>query len=739
MHTLDFRRGTIASAVLLLVTAAHQAGAQTTAPADPAKPDQVLEKVVVRASADASAGGLKAPFAGGQVARGGRVGILGNADVMDTPISITAYTNELIQDRIAKSVGDVLQNDPTVRMARGFGNFQEAYFIRGFILGSDDVAYNGLYSLLPRQYIATELFERVELVRGASAFLNGANPGGGGIGGAINLLPKRATNEPLTRVTAGWSSDSQYVVSADVSRRFGPDNATGVRVNLAQHGGDSAVDDENAKLSLAAIGLDWHNRNVRLSGDLGWQENKLKQTRPNVSIGGLTAVPGTPDADVNFAQPWSYSNERDLFGTLRGEWDITDRITGWAAYGFRSSSEANSLANLTVTGSNGDGNFYRFDNTRKDKVDTGELGVRGKLATGPVNHEWVVSLSTFQLETKNAYEFDFLNAFDTNLYNPVSYAQPAWSANAFGGGALDNPNLTNKTKLSSLAVGDSLGFLDDTVKLTLGLRNQRITVENYDYGTAVQNSEYSESRVSPMVGLLYKLSKQVSLYGNYIEGLTKGDVAPATNNGGPVGNAGQTLKPYVSKQKEIGVKFDAGRIGGGIALFSTTKPRSVYDASNTLTDGGEDRHQGAEVTVYGKPLPSVKLLGGVTWLDAIQKSTGSAATDGKRVIGVPRTQASLGAEWAVTGLEGLALDARAIYTGASYADSLNTLEVPGWTRFDLGARYEFNVQDHLVTVRARVDNVADRSYWASAGGYPENGYLVVGSPRTFSLSASIDY
>ena len=135
----------------------------------------------------------------------------------------------------------------------------------------------------------------------------------------------------------------------------------------------------------------------------------------------------------------------------------------------------------------------------------------------------------------------------------------------------------------------------------------------------------------------------------------------------------------------------------------------------------------------------MKLLGGLTWLDAKQETTGLASTDGKRVIGVPRMQASLGAEWAVFGLEGLALDARAVYTGASYADAINTLEVPGWKRFDLGARYEFNVGDRLLTLRARVDNVANRSYWASVGGYPDNGYLVVGAPRTVSLSASVDF
>ena len=195
LHTLTPIAGALA--LLLSAGAAWAQPAPSTATAAPE-----LGTVTVEASADASAEGLSRPYAGGQVARGGRAGILGTRDNMETPFSITSYTNELIQDRQAKSVGDVLQNDPSVRVARGFGNFQKSYFIRGFILSSDDVAYNGLYSLLPRQYIATELFERVEVLRGASAFLNGASPAGGGIGGSTQL-------------------------AADIARRFGPDGNTG--------------------------------------------------------------------------------------------------------------------------------------------------------------------------------------------------------------------------------------------------------------------------------------------------------------------------------------------------------------------------------------------------------------------------------------------------------------------------------------------------------------------------------
>ncbi|KQP50004.1 TonB-dependent siderophore receptor [Pseudorhodoferax sp. Leaf274] len=696
--------------------------------------------VTVNASADASAEGLSPPYAGGQVARGGRAGILGTRDNMETPFSITSYTNELIQDRQAKSVGEVLLNDPSVRTARGFGNFQEAYFVRGFILNSDDTAYNGLYSLLPRQYIATELFERVEVLRGASAFLTGASPNGS-LGGAINLLPKRAPNEALSRVTLGVGSGGAVNAAADIARRFGPDGSTGVRLNVARRDGGTAVSGEDAELSLAAIGLDWRSRNVRLSGDLGWQENKLQQTRPNVSLGGVTAVPAAPDGSKNFAQPWSFSNERDVFGTLRGEWDINDSLTAYAAYGMRRSRELNSLANLQVNdATTGAGTTYRFDNGRRDRVDTGEIGLRGKLKTGSVGHEWVVSASHFSLEKDNAYGFDFLNSLATGLYRPTSYAQPAWSANAFFGGTVASPQLQGEVKLTSYAIGDTLSLLDDQLLITLGVRHQKLESTDYEYGgTGVVTGSYDKSRNTPVAGVLFKASKQLSVYANYIESLIQGGTAPATANNQPVVNIGTTLSPYVSRQKEIGLKYDAGRLGASAALFSITKPSAFTGTDQIFRASGEDEHRGLELATWGEAARGVKLLGGLTWLDAEQKTTGDAATQGKRVIGVPRVLANLGAEWELSAVRGLALDGRVLYTGASYVDAANTLRVPGWTRFDAGVRYLMEVQGKAVTLRARVDNLFDRKYWASSGGYPNSGYLVVGGPRTFSLSASVDF
>ena len=723
------------AAALLFTLGAPAAWAQATASGT--EPDgKTLSTVTVNASADASAQGLSPAYPGGQVARGGRAGILGTKDAMDTPFSITSYTNELIQDRHARSVGDVLQNDPTVRVARGFGNFQEAFFIRGFILDSDDTAYNGLYSLLPRQYIATELFERVEVLRGASAFLNGASPNGGGLGGSINLLPKRAPNEPLNRVTFGVASGGQTQVAADIARRFGPDGNTGIRVNAAARNGGTAVDHEDVQLGLLAVGLDWRSRDVRLSGDIGWQDHKLKNTRTNVTLGSaVTTVPSVPDNQTNFAQPWSYSNERDVFGTLRGEWDLSPSTTAWAAAGARRGEEANSLANLTVTNAaSGAATTYRFDNTRKDSVNTGELGLRGKLQTGSVGHEWVAVASHYDFEKKNAYAMDWRNTHATNLYNPIATNLPGFSANTLFGGDLANPLRTGSTRLSSVALGDTMAFMDNRLLFTVGLRHQKMEIANYDYGTGLQTDRYDQSRTSPLLAAVYKVNKGLSVYANYVEGLSQGQTAPSTAT-----NRGEMLAPYVSKQKEVGIKFDAGRVGGSVALFSTTKPRAFLNTANLFSTSGKDRHQGIELAVQGEATKGLRLLGGLTWLDAKQLTTGAAATDGQRVIGVPKLQANLGAEWDVPGVPGLAVDGRWVHTGASYANATNTLRVPGWNRLDVGARYMTEVQGKLVTLRARIDNLTNRNYWASVGGYPGSGYLVVGAPRTLSLSVSVDF
>jgi iron complex outermembrane receptor protein len=338
------------------------------------------------------------------------------------------------------------------------------------------------------------------------------------------------------------------------------------------------------------------------------------------------------------------------------------------------------------------------------------------------------------MKSFNAYGLSDFAGWSSNLYRPVDVAAP--SPTFFTGGSMANPLLTHKAILGSYAVADTLALLDDALRVTVGVRRQRIKDYSYDYTSGLQNAGYDQSANTPVAGIVYKPLKNLSLYANYAEALQQGPTASAF--GVVLANQGQVFAPYTSRQEEVGVKYDSGKLGMSAALFTVSQPLGFVQ-DNVFGIFGEQRNRGLELSVFGMPMHGLRVLGGLTLLDAEQRRTAGGINQGKDAIGVPRTQLNLGTEWDVPGVPGLSLNARALATSKQYADAANTQRLPSWTRLDLGANYLTRIMDRDVTLRARVDNAFDRNYWASAGGYPGAGYLVLGAPRTFTVSASVDF
>ncbi|MGE0665481.1 MAG: TonB-dependent receptor [Sphingomonadales bacterium] len=695
--------------------------------ADEAKP---VEQVIV--TGYGSQVELVDDYAGGQVARGGRVGIFGNLDFMDTPFSITTYTAKVMLDQQAKSVADVLQNDPVVRAARGFGNFQEVYIVRGFPVYSDDMTYNGIYGILPRQYVAAEFLERVEVFRGANSFLNGAAPGGSGIGGAINLVPKRAPADPLNRLTVGYESEGHLYGAVDVARRFGQNGETGVRANAAYRDGETSVEGQGRELAVLGLGIDHQGEKLRLSADFGFQDHDIDAPRPSVTP--LGAAPEPPDPKSNFAQPWTTTEERQLFAVVRAEYDVAEHTTVWAAGGTRGGREYNDLSNPTSDVS-GNTTAYRFENFRKERVWSGEVGVRSEFETGGVGHRLVVSGSIYSLRSRNAYAFSNFAGFPGNLYDPIDVAPPDTSF--FTGGDLDAPLVTQSNQSKSIAFADMLSLFDKRVLVTLGGRYQNIEQKSFDYNSGALLSAYDKSKLTPMGAVLFRATDRISIYASYIQSLIPGEVAPANAGGTPVENAGEVFAPYTSDQYEAGVKFDSGDFGATLAVFTLSKPIAFVTGGVFGVDGSQ-RHQGIELSVFGQPVEGLRMIGGMTLLDPKMRRTAGGVLDGNDPIGVPKFQVNVNVEWDVPFLPGLTLDGRVVHTGKYFIDAGNAFTAPSWTRLDLGARYAFELAGTDVTLRARVDNVTNNAYWASSGGFPGSNYLVLGNPRTVLVSLSLD-
>ncbi len=713
-------------------------GASAAALALPAaaQESRTAEEIIVTAQRENATG----------VERGGSAGVLGDKPAEDIPFSIRSYDETLIRNQQPYTLGQVLENDPTVRTSYGFANAAEQFVIRGFALAGDDVGFDGLYGITPRQLIAPELYQSVQVLNGASAFLNGAAPGGSGIGGSVNLIPNRATDDPLARVSAIYNSDEHFGGSFDIGRRFGAGGAWGVRLNGAFRSGDVSITDEFRETAVLGGAIDYAAGPLRLSLDLAYQRVEVRRLRPKLTVNGV--VPRVPDADVNYGQPWQETTLRDIFGQFRAEYDLGENAMLYAAFGARDGSESGVYSSLTLldadTGAASvSGSFI----PRTDNNEAATAGLRAKLAHGGISHEVNFGGSMNWLVNRNAYEFYAVSPVLNNIYDPIIF--PRSTTVTFAGGDLDDPFPISRTRLGSAFASDTIGLWNDRIFATAGLRLQTITATSYSAFTEEETGEYSESAVTPVFGLVVKPTNRISLYGNYIEALVQGATAPASganpDGGGtlPVRNAGEVLSPTRSEQIEVGAKYIAPRFSAGIALFRTDRAIAILtpdpDSTDMLVFGpfGIQRHRGIEVSFEAEPLDGLRLIAGGSVIDAKLRRTQGGVNEGNQAVGVPEYLVNANAEWDLPFARGLTLTGRVVHTGEQPANIANTLFLEDWTRFDLGARYVAVAGNMPLTLRFSVDNVANARYWASAfdSFRPD---LLQGAPRTFKLSASLE-
>jgi iron complex outermembrane receptor protein len=140
---------------LAIGTVTHSAYAATT--------DSKEDTIVVQAApaSDFKPGGdrLVPAFLDGQVANGGRMGMLGQQNAMDVPFNIISYTAKLVEDQQARTVGDVVSNDAGVQPLQGYGNYAESFRIRGLKFDGDDMTFGGLSGVLPRQVVDAQMVD----------------------------------------------------------------------------------------------------------------------------------------------------------------------------------------------------------------------------------------------------------------------------------------------------------------------------------------------------------------------------------------------------------------------------------------------------------------------------------------------------------------------------------------------------------------------------------------------------
>ncbi|NEV80828.1 TonB-dependent siderophore receptor, partial [Rhodopseudomonas sp. BR0C11] len=145
-----------------------------------------------------------------------------------------------------------------------------------------------------------QIIERIELLKGPGALINGIAPSGA-VGGGINIVTKRATDEPFSRLTPFFMSAANYGLHLETSQRFGANKEWGVRFNGVGRNGEASIRDGNFQSGLGAVAIDYRGDRLRWTLDLFSQNDNTDNFRPQIGLlPTATAIPAPPDARSNW-------------------------------------------------------------------------------------------------------------------------------------------------------------------------------------------------------------------------------------------------------------------------------------------------------------------------------------------------------------------------------------------------------------------------------------------------------
>lgn len=386
------------------------------------------------------------------------------------------------------------------------------------------------------------------------------------------------------------------------------------------------------------------------------------------------------------------------------------------------------------------------------------LTARGEFETGPVTHNWSTAFDRVIRQRKTINGSGNGNSkIEVKANENIANQLASFTAD-YPNSWENSANLDANIKVNSLALSDTLGFVDNKYRLTLGGRFQ--TVEYTDK----KSQSGDAKRFSPMLMAAWVPQPDLVVYGNYMEDLEPADIK--TDDSGETTMA----KPRVSRQFEVGVRKNWGNFVTTLNAFQIKRPgywrghtttKTTKGVTTTLTYGnnsdfarykaqggaagdeqGMERNRGIEFNTYANLLNNtLRPTLGLMYLQSTVKeypNSRDMLVNGVQVAN-PRVIAKAGLEWDTPFAKGLTLNGNVSYFGKSYQDTQKQYAFPSYTLIDVGARYKTKLGKNTLTVSSSVENLFNKNYWQVQRGQYDRSFAVVGMPRTYWLKAELDF
>nr|WP_228131106.1 TonB-dependent siderophore receptor [Aliarcobacter lanthieri] len=647
--------------------------------------------------------------------------------LQDTPYSMSIISKDLIENVQAKDMNQIFKMNPTTQERGSFGksgNDLPDVSIRGFSSSNpivDGISYAGRSA----NSVMMQDIERVEVINGATGFLYG----GGRVGGAVNYITKKPTTKDLRNVTIGSYGNESYYGHIDLGGQFDGNNTFGYRVNALYQDGrlPSEANTEQKAISLV---FDWKPTD-NFYTDIKYAYKDYLSKGGNLVFGDYGGVIRSDISSNKYSTPdWVFneSNSHNIANNIR--WDINDIFTlrtnamyeelkGRGAYSYIHYYKDNIIQEFHNRKFAWNKNENYGANIYLDtKFDIGNIS--HTLTTGySIASNKLFRSSDNELNTTRQYNFTF------DEYKNLS--EPNW--NSFGTLGTQPRKPISQTQYKNILIGDDIVF-----------NEQWSALVGVNYATAINksylaNTKYDKSELTPTISLIYKPFENITTYATYIESLEAGTIV-----GIWYANEGKILDPYKSKQYEIGAKYSIldEKLLLTTSVFRLEKANSYTDESTmgtlgkpTLTQDGEQIHQGIELTATGKISDDLTVFGGLTFMDLSLEKIEDEALKGNKPTLAATKMAKLFAEYKIPYIDGLSINAGAYYTGKKYVDQENKDIIPSYTVYDAGLRYKTKIDKYPTTFNLNVQNLTDKVYWTNANG--------IGDPRTVAFSMKMEF
>jgi len=484
-----------------------------------------------------------------------------NLSLRETPQSVTVITRERLDDQNLTSLRAVLDNTAGV-YSNAYDTERVLFYSRGFLI--DTLMYDGVPATTNfntgsiDETLDTSLYDRIEVVRGATGLMSGA----GSPGASINLVRKHAVSTMPTvsiDLSAGsWNNSRVQVDASTPLNASGTVRARGVAVYQDQESYQALYH----KKSDVFYGIvDWDvSPDTLLSLGFDHQDN-----RPRGNTWGsfpLFLSDGSK-ADwarsVTTATDWSHWTRRTdtLFGEVKhsfgNDWNLhasanvrryREDVELFYVYGFPN----------PATGEGLDPYAYK---SRGEIIDRAvDLYASGPFEAFGRTHELVFGYGGSRT-SNNGSEYnapDILPSTGNFFEWDGSYPKPNFPEQ---GTPLNNINTTQNGFYAA-----ARWSLADPLKLITGARYATWKVDSFYIYDTPAVSKYDFNKTIPYAGLIYDFSQDYSVFASYTD-IFKPQNARDVN--------GHYLDPIDGNSIELGLKgehFD-GRLTTSLTFFKT--------------------------------------------------------------------------------------------------------------------------------------------------------------------------